>query len=420
MPRRNSRRVWAVPAAAIVSVVGAGTIPGFLARADAGTPNLPPLSPAEVLAKARSAQFVPFSGTVRLTANLGLPSLGGLGGTPGTVTDLLSGVHDANVWVGGPDQVRIALPAPLAETNWIRNGNDVWAWDSSAQQAVHASIPVRNDGAGGRPDEAAASPVPDPTSETPADFAQALLAKITPTTAVSVDTSRFVAGRPAYELVISPRSATSTIGTASVSIDAATGLPLDVRVTPRNSATPAFEFGFTHLALEAPAASNFTFTPPPGAAVVQATDPTALLSPGVADHFGRRFGAKPGPGRRFAPIPKDGTGTAPIPKDATGTAPVPKDATGTAPLPKDATTPPAGPPVTTIGTGWDTVAVISGQALPRGVMGLLDGATQVTLANGVTGRLITTPLVSVLVLDDGRLAVGAVTPEALEHAVAGR
>jgi hypothetical protein len=53
-------------------------------------------------------------------------------------------------------------------------------------------------------------------------------------------------------------------------------------------------------------------------------------------------------------------------------------------------------------------------------MGLLDGATQVTLANGVTGRLITTPLVSVLVLDDGRVAVGAVTPEALEHAVAGR
>jgi hypothetical protein len=66
------------------------------------------------------------------------------------------------------------------------------------------------------------------------------------------------------------------------------------------------------------------------------------------------------------------------------------------------------------------VAIISGQSLPRGVRGFLDGATPVTLGNGSTGRLITTRLVNVLVLDDGRLAVGAVTPEALQHAVAGR
>ena len=383
MARRNARRVWAVPVAAIVTVVGAGTVPGFLARAGAGTPNLPALSPAEVLAKAASAQFVPFSGTVRLTSNFGLPSLGGLGGTSGSVTDLLSGVHDANVWVGGPDQVRIALPAPLAETSWIRNGNDVWAWDSSAQQAVHATLPAGHDGAGGPADETAAAGVPDPTRETPADFAQALLANVTPTTAVSVDASRFVAGRPAYELVISPRSSTSTIGTASLSIDAATGLPLDVRITPRNSATPAFEFGFTRLALAAPAASNFSFTPPPGASVVQATDPSALLSPGLSGRFQRQFGPKPAP---RTPRPDAG----------------------------------AAPPVTVIGAGWDSVAVISGQSLPRGVRGFLDGATPVTLGNGSTGRLITTRLVNVLVLDDGRLAVGAVTPEALQHAVAGR
>jgi outer membrane lipoprotein-sorting protein len=390
MARRNALRVWAVPVAAIVTVVGAGTVPGFLARAGAGTPDLPPLSPAELLAKAGSAQFVPFSGTVRLTSDLGLPSLGGLGGTSGTVTDLLSGVHDANVWVGGPDQIRIALPAPLAETAWIRNGNDVWAWDSSAQQVVHASIPAGHDGAGGAADETTASPVPDPTRETPADFAQALLDKVTPTTAVSVDASRFVAGRPAYELVISPRSSTSTIGTASLSIDAATGLPLDVRITPRDSATPAFEFGFTHIDPAAPAASNFSFTPPPGATVVQATDPSALLSPGLAGRFQRRSGQEPGPGGDVTPTP-DGVAT-----------------------------PPAAPPVTVIGTGWDSVAIVSGQSLPQGVRGFLDGATPVTLANGATGRLITTRLVNVLVLDDGRLAVGAVTPEALEHAVAGR
>jgi hypothetical protein len=124
--------------------------------------------------------------------------------------------------------------------------------------------------------------------------------------------------------------------------------------------------------------------------VVQATDPSALLSPGLAGRFQRRSGHEPGPGGDVTPTP-DGVAA-----------------------------PPAAPPVTVIGTGWDSVAIVSGQSLPQGVRGFLDGATPVTLANGATGRLITTRLVNVLVLDDGRLAVGAVTPEALEHAVAGR
>jgi outer membrane lipoprotein-sorting protein len=387
----QSRRRWAVPLVVLASVVGLGTIPGLLASATAGTPNLPALSPADLVTKAVQARLVPLSGTVTLNANLGLPSLGSLGPASGGAIDLLSGVHDARVWIGGPDRLRVALPAPLAETNWIRNGNDLWAWDSSTQRAVHATVPAEPAGGGDHTGSGA-----DPSGQTPVGVAQRLLSAITPTTTVTVDTSRYVAGRPAYELSIAPKDPASTIGSAALSIDAATGLPLDVRVTPRGSSQAAFDLGFSHLTLAPPAASNFTFTPPPGATVVQAADPAALLSPASAGRrFGRRFG-----GRKHLPAP--GNATSPESGASAGSG------TGA----------PAGPSVTTVGTGWEKVAVFSAQALPPPVRGLLDGAGRVTV-NGVGGRLLTSPLVNVLALDDGRVAVGAVIPEVLQHALAG-
>jgi hypothetical protein len=45
------------------------------------------------------------------------------------------------------------------------------------------------------------------------------------------------------------------------------------------------------------------------------------------------------------------------------------------------------------------------------------GNGQAVTTPGGPGRLITTNLVNIIVLDDGRVAVGAVTPEALAAAI---
>jgi hypothetical protein len=83
----------------------------------------------------------------------------------------------------------------------------------------------------------------------------------------------------------------------------------------------------------------------------------------------------------------------------------------------------AATPPTVLGEGWTSVVVIPDVSLPdsdeTGVLdALLGSASRVSGPYG-SGRLLETDLVSALLLDDGRLLLGAVTPEVLEQAAGG-
>lgn len=361
---------WAVPAACLAAIIVLAALPGALAGAGASTPDLPELTPAELIAKAQSAHVDVLSGTVQLDNALGLPDLGGLGGgSADAITALLAGTHTARIAVSGPDHVRIALPTPLAETNWILSGDDVWSWDSQSQRVVHVSLAATG---GDHPDRGN-RPDANPTA-----LAQQLLDAVTPSTDVSVRTPRYVAGRAAYELALVPRAGASTVGEVTVAVDAETGVPLDVRITASGAASPAFELGFTSVSFETPPASTFEFTPPDGSTVVEAPDASALASPGTESYHHRRHHV-----------------------DTTGTT-----ATGPAPQPA----------VHVVGAAWDSVAVVSGASLPPEISKLFTAAPRVE-SGGVGGRLVSTKLVNAVLLDDGRIAVGAVTSDALLAAV---
>src|SRR5581483_3578186 len=131
---RPVNRRWAVPAGALAFCFAVAGVPR-LVSADPGAPALPPLDAEALVAKAAAAHVEGLSGTMRITANLGLPSLPGLGG-PGVaaagvnLSDLLSGTHSFDVAVAGPDEIRVTSRAPLEETNWIRNGSDLWIYES--------------------------------------------------------------------------------------------------------------------------------------------------------------------------------------------------------------------------------------------------------------------------------------------------
>jgi hypothetical protein len=171
-----------------------------------------------------------------------------------------------------------------------------------------------------------------------------------------------------------------------VSVDAATGLPLAVRVEARGASAPALEVAFTSISFDEPPASTFAFVPPPGITASEVASPADLLPVGfgIGDRA-RRGGDDDG---------KD-VGAAPIER-AAGSAST----------------------VRTVGEAWDTVKVISGTNARAALGPLLENAPQVQLPNGSSARLITTKLVNVLVLSDGRIVVGAVTPAALETAAA--
>jgi outer membrane lipoprotein-sorting protein len=357
---RTMTRTWLrwLPAVVVPSVIAAGA---FTSAAQAGAAvNLPPKSPDQVLAMVGQSTVRSLSGTIDQTSSLGLPQLpSGLssGSAATSALELLTGSHTARVYADGPTNVRIQVMDTMAERDVVRRGTDVWLYSSQTNTATHVTVPA---GAG-----LDATSAPSGV-QTPGQLAQRLLAAIDPSTHVTVGTDTTVAGRSAYDLVLTPRATDTLIGSVSIAVDSATGLPLSVDVMARGGGAPAFHVAYTALDLSTPAASRFKFTPPPGATVKQQTVP-------------QRGAATPAPGAPHSDL---------------------------------------GPHPTVIGTGWDGVVVLPAGAVPSQVTSspLLAQMTQAVTG----GRLLHTSLVNVLLTSDGRVLAGSVPVERLQAAAAGQ
>lgn len=341
----SSRLRWAVPAAAVAAVAASvlvGTTP-----AGADPSGLAPRTAAELLDDLAEPVTGAFSGTVEHRAELGLPALPTTSaGTLGPAS-LLEGTTTVRVWADGPDRSRVALQGPLAEYDVIRAGADVWTWSSQELVATHLTLPA-----------ASAPPsVPPGLPATPAAAASAALAAIEPSTRVTVEDSVTVAGRSARQLVLTPRSSDTLVGSVRVAVDAETNLPLRVQVFAAGAVEPALETGFTDISVTAP--DPGVFAPPRGAEV--------------------RELAAPGDGRPAAPTGPPGTPW-PIPA--------------------------------VIGAGWSSVLILDGLDPAEEQAAQLDAFT----TRVPQGRVLSTALVSVLLTDDGRLLVGAVPASVLQAA----
>jgi outer membrane lipoprotein-sorting protein len=370
---------WSAPVLVAGAVAVAAT--GVL-TADADPP-LPARTAAQLLVDVQSAYVDSLSGTIVQNAELGLPELPTVGpdrvGT--SFVSLLTGSHTLRVWYAGPDKQRLALLGTLGETDVIHNGRDAWLWASETNTATHYRLPASAVFGKDHPTTPAHSGL------TPQQAAELALQAIDPTTAVTTDGTASVAGRAAYELVLSPRDTQSLVGQLRLAVDAETHIPLRVQVFGRNSGDgPAFEIGFTRISFTEPGDEHFRFTPPPGTKVEEST----------VDG--------PGPALPKAPQVPDGN-----PGSGSGGGPdslhVPRLA----------------------GSGWTTVAVFSGVAAPTAesgpdsaaLAGLFDRLPQVSGSWG-SGRLLTGALFSALLTDDGRLLVGAVAPDLLYRAAGQR
>jgi hypothetical protein len=376
-----------VPVAVLAVLLFAGLLESFSASA---VPDLAPLTPQQLIAKVQQTKVQQFSGTIELATSLGIPNVSSLQGGPPVAgfnpADLLSGTHRADVAVDGPDRQRLSMKGALSEIDVFHNGRDLWTWQSDGSLVSHKLLPAHTE----KPDAAkpdAAKPDADAAHEaatpmaTPDALAKQFLDKITPTTAVSVDTPAQIAGHDAYELVLAPHAATSTIDHVAMAIDARNGFPLQVSVWAKGASKPALRLGFTSLTYAKPSGS-FTFIAPPGAK----TTSQALEQRRMEFHKGHhRFGRGPRP------------------------------MTDTAPTPPGAST--AKPARTVVGQDWTQVLIANGVTLPTGpVRDVMRAATPVSGAFG-SGRLLRSDLVNVLFLNDGRVAVGFVTPSVLEAAV---
>lgn len=359
-PTRTRLLRWGVPVAA-AAVVGVAATGVLTAEAD---PPLPAKTAAQLLVDLQGARVDGLSGTVVQDSDLGLPALptSGPGADSTSPLSLLTGSHTLRVWYAGETKQRLALLGRLGETDVVHNGRDAWLWSSGSNSATHYTLPAG---------KAAAERPAVPSPLTPQQAAEQALAAIDPTTSVSTDGTRKVAGRDAYELVLAPKDTRSLIGQVRLAVDAETSVPLRVQLFGRASSDgPAFSVGFTKVSFEVPGDDQFRFSPPPGAKVTEGTVPASR----AADH------------------------------------------------PSKADLDRAGSAVRTVGSGWSTVVVASGMrpsSDQSGPGGAILGQLQRVSGSWGSGRLLTSKLVSVLLTDDGRVVAGAVPPELL-YAAAGR
>jgi outer membrane lipoprotein-sorting protein len=396
--RRTRRLRWLVPVAVACAIGLTALVPTL---SSAATPDLPTISPEQLVAKVKQSNVRAFSGTFQLTTDLGIPNLSSLqdatgqGGGGFNPTDLLSGTHTADIAVDGPDRQRISMPGSLNEVDAFHDGTNAWLWESDGHKVAHYILPAD------KPDTDAAANKPPEATPTPDDLAKKLLDQITPSTNVSVTTPAYVADRAVYELVLAPHAADSTIDHVGIAVDAANGMPLEVTVVPKGQSKPAVDLGFTKIDYSRPGGS-FSFTPPPGSTVTTKD----LTKPESHD----RAAPANQPVRPAYTVHRHMRGKGPLVAPPDGQIVVPNDVTA-------APVPPGGKDTTVVGQDWTTVVIARDFQLPIRGFGIREATTPVSGSWG-SGRLLHTSLGNVLFLSDGRVAAGFVTPTALEAAVA--
>lgn len=380
--RRRKAVRYGVPLA--VAGLAAATIGLVPALAQDEGPSTDDVTAKELIAKALASEVESVDGTVKVSTDLGLPSLpfGGMGGGEGAdLSRLLSGDTKLQVAADGPEKQRVTVEGSDGDHTVVRNGEDVWTFGGDSDEVSHSTLPedARQDGAQG---DAFALPK-DLRDATPQELAERLLKAADDTTDVDVAGTAQVAGQDAYELRLTPKQDESTVRDVTVAVDADNGVPLRVALTT-DDGKAVVDVGFTKVDFNKPDAD--LFAPPEGAEVTEGD-----LGKGLDGGFGEGFGGFGKDAGDWTDSNNDGGH-----KEGKGDMPAGLE------------------DVQVHGEGWGSIAEIAlpGDALSEdGVGAALDFFTEKTDA----GRVFESRLVNVLITDDS-VYVGAVTPEALQAA----
>lgn len=247
----NRRRVTVAAAAAGVVAGAAGL--GLLAMpAGAGpAPVLPDVTAEALVESVVTAKPAAFGGSVEVNNDLGIPALAGM-------PQLADGASSLRMWSDGAGRVRVQLPAGNSERTFVDDGQTAWLWDSAEQTVSKV------------PHGSHEQPVPEGLSNDPVTLARDVVSHVKAHSEVTVDGTARVAGRAAYELVLTPKPTERTVlREVRVAVDAELRAPLRLAVLTNGTNAPAVQVGFSELTVGPQDAELFTFTPPAGAKVTE-------------------------------------------------------------------------------------------------------------------------------------------------------
>jgi outer membrane lipoprotein-sorting protein len=397
--KRNILR-W-IPAVMAPVLVAASAV-GFSVSANAAI-DLPDKSASQILQLINTNPDISFSGRVVKKAALGLPPMNimpdisqasidqmaksmpkemmdflpkaSAQGELALALEFFAGVHTANIYVDGANKARLQVLDLISERNFIRNGADLWFYDASKSLVRHSVIDpaqeeqAKKDALGLFNANSAKLPF-DATS--PAAVADYFLSEAGKDTVFTVGKDAKIAGRGVYQITGAPRNAGSLVASVTISVDAATGLPLAVVVKAVGESTPAFQVAFESITFAKPAASNFNFVVPAGSKVDE------------------------------VPVPSRDA----VEKLVAGKAPTAADkARAQAEAEK------------LIAQGWAAVVEVPTEIVPAQITQLKENALFAELTKPVAGgRIFSTTLMNVFIADDGRIFAGSVTQQRLLEA----
>lgn len=282
-----------IPALVAPAVVGA--VSAFPMQASAV--DLPDLSPTELMVMMQGAKPVEFTGVVLKTTNLGLPALE-LSSmlseeevermrekTPEEFADfvpevvaseglaqameLITGEHRVRIFVGETG-MRAQILDRMSQRDLIVNQEAVWTYDSREQVATYASIDQSMVEQGKisamqQMEKYAAEIGIDITN--PQAVADYVMSQIGDSSEVTVGVDHYKAGRTAYELIVKPNSSVSLVDSVVLSIDSETAVPLAATVYSVEQTEPAIQVGFESISFADQDENLFTFTAPAGTEV---------------------------------------------------------------------------------------------------------------------------------------------------------
>ena len=406
-----------MPALIVPAVIAAGAVAVPL---QANAVDLPDLTPQQVMLL-MDGEITGFSGTIVKTSELGLPPLemssmmdeemiaemeekmpeGFEEFIPSIIeqnaitqaVELIAGTHKIRVYASEVG-MRVQVLDPMSQRDFIVNQNEFWAYDARNATALTGTFDMEVS------DEDKAEFEADAQAQleqylaeiqldisNPEAVADYLMAQVGETTEVSVGKDHRIAGRTAYQLITQPNAQNSLVESVVISVDSETGMALDVKVYSIEQEEPAFHVGFESISFETPDASLFSFTPPAGTTVETMELPAELeaeLEQLKSEYESKGFTNEDNAAMRaelesrYADAPKPAM----------------------------------------IGEDWESVIYLP--AMPQDVpMEMMENELFADLMTEVAGgKVFSTPLMNVLVLDSGEVYAGAVTIEYLQEVAA--
>ena len=355
--------------------------------------DLPDLSPQQVMVLMQGADVTEFSGTIVKSSNLGLPTLEFSSmmsedsiaqmeekmpaemadfvpaviesNTLTQAIELISGSHTIRVYVSGQDKLRAQILDPMSQRDLIVNGNEFWVYDAKMATALTGTIDIEADPAKQAEAEQKVLDYADSIAldlSSPEAIADYLVSMVDETSQIEVGKDHSVAGRSAYQLIISPDSQNSLVASAAVSVDSETGMPLKVEIFSTTQVEAAMTVGFESISFGSVDQGLFSFTPPAGTSV-ETFDADELMA--TLDGYEK-------------------------PEGYVSDYEVPAE-----------------PEV--LGSDWDSVVHLAALPadIPQDLMATELFADMLTEVPG--GKVFSTPLVNVLLTDSGEVYMGAVT-----------